>query len=316
MVSLECGEGADSLLLCEEDSSSLVDDAGWFEEEERSGGGGEVMLWGLLPAQSDECLRVMVEKEREYAVGVDYAARLKTGDLDLSERRSAVDWIAKAHAHFGFGPLCAYLAVSYMDRFMSAYELPKGKGWTAQLLAVACLSIAAKMEEAEIPFTMALQARGSKFMFEVKTIQRMELLVLSTLKWRMHAVTPFSFIDSFLNLINGDKHQSRTLLCKSIKLISSTNKGIELLDFRPSEIAGALALSLTDDVQLQRFPLISCYVGKERVMKCLKAMDEMGLIGWVDTLPLALSLFIHYQVGSSFHRQLVVLLLVLFLHIF
>ena len=32
-------------------------------------------------------------------------------------------------------------------------------------------------------------------MFEAKTIQRMELLVLSTLKWRMHPVTPISFFE-------------------------------------------------------------------------------------------------------------------------
>ena len=32
-------------------------------------------------------------------------------------------------------------------------------------------------------------------MFEAKTIQRMELLVLSTLKWRMLPVTPISFFE-------------------------------------------------------------------------------------------------------------------------
>lgn len=32
-------------------------------------------------------------------------------------------------------------------------------------------------------------------MFEAKTVQRMELLVLSGLKWKMSLVTPFSFLD-------------------------------------------------------------------------------------------------------------------------
>ncbi|CAI9772975.1 unnamed protein product [Fraxinus pennsylvanica] len=35
----------------------------------------------------------------------------------------------------------------------------------------------------------------SKYLFEAKTIQRMELLVLSTLKWKMNPVTPISFFD-------------------------------------------------------------------------------------------------------------------------
>lgn len=32
-------------------------------------------------------------------------------------------------------------------------------------------------------------------MFEAKTIMRMELLVLSTLHWKMNPVTPLSFLD-------------------------------------------------------------------------------------------------------------------------
>lgn len=33
------------------------------------------------------------------------------------------------------------------------------------------------------------------YVFEAKTIQRMEILVLSTLKWKMNPVTPLSFLD-------------------------------------------------------------------------------------------------------------------------
>lgn len=35
----------------------------------------------------------------------------------------------------------------------------------------------------------------TKYVFEAKTIQRMELLVLSSLGWRMNPVTPLSFIE-------------------------------------------------------------------------------------------------------------------------
>ena len=68
-----------------------------------------------------------------------------------------------------------------------------------------------------------------KFVFEGKTIQRMELLVLSTLKWKMQACTPFSFIDYFLGNINED-HQppSGSLVSRSIQLILSTIRGLSL----------------------------------------------------------------------------------------
>ncbi|KAK1371302.1 hypothetical protein POM88_037394 [Heracleum sosnowskyi] len=46
-----------------------------------------------------------------------------------------------------------------------------------QLLVIACLSLAAKMEETEVPQCINLQVGESKFLFEAKTIQRMELLV-------------------------------------------------------------------------------------------------------------------------------------------
>lgn len=35
----------------------------------------------------------------------------------------------------------------------------------------------------------------TRYVFEAKTIQRMEVLVLSTLLWKMHPVTPLSFLD-------------------------------------------------------------------------------------------------------------------------
>ena len=36
-------------------------------------------------------------------------------------------------------------------------NLQKGKAWMAQLLAVACLSLAAKMEENDVPLCLDLQ---------------------------------------------------------------------------------------------------------------------------------------------------------------
>ncbi|PQM38648.1 cyclin-D2-1-like [Prunus yedoensis var. nudiflora] len=80
---------------------------------------------GGLPLPSDEYLASMVEKECHHLPGSDYLMRLQSGDLDLGARKQAVDWIGKANAHFSFGPLCQYLSINYLDRFLSAYELPE-----------------------------------------------------------------------------------------------------------------------------------------------------------------------------------------------
>lgn len=45
---------------------------------------------------------------------------------------------------------------------------------------------------------MEMQVEGTKYVFESKTIQRMELLVLSGLQWRMNPVTPVSFLDHII----------------------------------------------------------------------------------------------------------------------
>lgn len=71
------------------------------------------------------------------------------------------------------------------------------KVWAIRLLAVACLSLAAKMEELKAPALS--QFAVDDFIFESKVIQRMELLVLNTLEWKMGSTTPFSFIPHFIS---------------------------------------------------------------------------------------------------------------------
>ncbi|XP_021912230.1 cyclin-D4-2-like isoform X2 [Carica papaya] len=220
-----------------------------------------------LPLQSEECLAMMIEKETQHLPASDYLKKLRNGDFDLNARKEAVDWIGK-----------------------------KGIVWMMQLLAVACLSLAAKMEETEVPVSLDLQVGESKFVFEATTIQRMELLVLGTLNWRMQAVTPFSFLDYFLHKINGDQPQlNATTMSRSIQLISSSIKGIDLLEFRPSEIAAAVAISAllenqTLDLESAISHLAPYIVQKERMLKCMELMkDGSGCIkagiGSVSSVP-------------------------------
>ncbi|MCI02053.1 cyclin D2, partial [Trifolium medium] len=109
------------------------------------------------PLLSDESLKDLVAKECHHLPASDYVNRLKYGDLDLQDRMEAVDWIEKVGVHFGFGPLCLYLAVSFMDRFLSVVEMLKERTWSIQLLAVGCLYLAAKIDETVVPRTVDMQ---------------------------------------------------------------------------------------------------------------------------------------------------------------
>ncbi|KAM6542985.1 hypothetical protein CsatB_007432 [Cannabis sativa] len=89
----------------------------------------------------------------------------------------------------------------------------------------------------------------------------MELLVLSTLKWRMEVVTPFSLLDNFIWKINNDKAPLKTYVQRSIQLILSTVNEIECLEVKPSEVAAAVAIFVlaetkTVDTEVAVFVLI------------------------------------------------------------
>ncbi|KAK6938089.1 Cyclin, C-terminal domain [Dillenia turbinata] len=283
-----------SSLLCAEDNDSIFSDGDVVNVDEvehnRNNRGnvqnqcldGRDEFITVLPVQSDECLSSLCEKENEHLPNMDYLSRLKTGDFEFKARKEAIDWISKVQAHFNFGPLCAYLSINYLDRFLSEYQLPNDKTWMMQLLAVACLSLAAKMEETEVPLSLDLQVGESKFLFEAKTIQRMELLVLSTLKWKMQSVTPFSFIDNFLRKINDDQTTARSMIIQSIPLILSTIKGIDFLEFKPSEVAAAVAISIAGETKKvdteNAISLVIQDVQKERVFKCIGMIHDLSLI--------------------------------------
>nr|AAL83928.1 D-type cyclin [Zea mays] len=288
-----CYDAAASMLLCAEEHSSIL----WYDEEEeeleavgrrrgRSPGYGDDFGADLFPPQSEECVAGLVERERDHMPGPCYGDRLRGGGGCLCVRREAVDWIWKAYTHHRFRPLTAYLAVNYLDRFLSLSEVPDGKDWMTQLLAVACVSLAAKMEETAVPQCLDLQVGDARYVFEAKTVQRMELLVLTTLNWRMHAVTPFSYVDYFLNkLSNGGSTAPRSCwLLQSAELILRAARGTGCVGFRPSEIAAAVAAAVAGDVDDADGVENACcaHVDKERVLRCQEAIGSMASSAAID----------------------------------
>ncbi|KAL5201417.1 hypothetical protein ABZP36_035771 [Zizania latifolia] len=303
-------EMAASILLCAEDSSSIF---GFGEEEDVVVAGKRTRCAGTpapepepscvdFAVPSEECIARLVETEADHMPREDYAARLLGGGLDLRVRTDAVDWIWKVgflffinmscwhrlmtdlwvqidldrqvHCYYNFAPLTACLAVNYLDRFLSLYQLPDGKAWMTQLLSVACLSLAAKMEETNVPYSLDLQVGDARHVFEAKTIQRMELLVLSTLKWRMQAVTPFSYVGYFLHQLNGGNAPSTRSVLRSTELVLRVARGTKFLDFRPSEIAAAIAAAVAG---LGEEDHTACsHVNKARVSRCREVIQAMA----------------------------------------
>lgn len=62
-------------------------------------------------------------------------------------------------------------------------------------------------------------------MFEAKAIQRMELLVLSTLQWKMNPVTPISFFDHIIRRLGLKTHLHWEFLERCGRLLLSVIAG-------------------------------------------------------------------------------------------
>jgi cyclin D3, plant len=133
-------------------------------------------------------------------------------------RRDMVKWVTCAVSMHGFTTQTALLSVNYLDRcFLNGVlQLQHDKPWMGRLAAVACLSLAAKVEETQVPLLLDLQLQvtweektgtdaGAGFLFEAKTVRRMELLVLSALQWRLNSVTALSFIQPLVSLLCSEK---------------------------------------------------------------------------------------------------------------
>lgn len=169
----------------------------------------------------------------------------KTIQIDPSlavARRSAVEWMLKVNAHYSFSALTAVLAVDYLDRFLSCFHFQRDKPWMSQLAAVACISLAAKVEETQVPLLLDLQVEDSRYLFEAKTIKKMELLVLSTLQWRMNPVTPFSFVDYISRRLGFKDHICWEILWQCERTILSVILESDFMSFLPSVMATATML--------------------------------------------------------------------------
>ncbi|KAK8716623.1 hypothetical protein V6N13_043928 [Hibiscus sabdariffa] len=168
-----------------------------------------------------------------------------------SARLDAIEWIFNTRETFGFQVHTAYLAVTYFDRFISIRSIDEGKLWAVRLLSIACLSLAVKMEECKV--AVLSEFHTEDYEFQSKVIQRMELLVLSTLEWKMNSITPFSYLHYFIRKLHAESNpkglisKAPELIIAIIKELNASNAEINSADYRPSTIAAAAVLAASNN---------------------------------------------------------------------
>lgn len=200
-------------------------------------------------------------------------------DSRFSIRRTALSLIAQAKFSYGLDPFLVYLSVNYVDRFLSKQEILDTRPWIPHILVVASLSLAAKMRNSNSSLLHTVLQREGDFVFDAQSVQRMEKIILALLQWRMRSITPFSFLQYFLSLLNiQDSTLSQSLNTRASDIIFNVQHDLKLLEHKPSIIAASALLSAIQDLDPLTFPsskttISSCeFVNRDALLECLDMM--------------------------------------------
>uniref|UniRef100_A0A0A9HPL7 Cyclin-like domain-containing protein n=1 Tax=Arundo donax TaxID=35708 RepID=A0A0A9HPL7_ARUDO len=288
MVTAEAAEDCSACafsLICEEDCADLgdgvvVDDGEVFSHYNACDDDEEEYVEHLVFKETSFCSSADADADEE---DEDYPAAAADEEWFREARLAAVKWILETRGCFGFGHRTAYLAIAYFDGFCLRRRVDRAAmPWAARLLSVACVSVAAKMEECRAPALSEFDAGGC-YEFCPASIRRMELLVLSTLGWRMGAVTPFDYLPCFssrLHQHDGGDHGGARVALKAIGFVFATAEAGSVLDHRPSTVAAAAILAASYGPLLTKEELDSkmsylspsCLIEKEHVHACYSMM--------------------------------------------
>ncbi|XP_054810910.1 putative cyclin-D6-1 isoform X2 [Prosopis cineraria] len=193
--------------------------------------------------------------ESDHVPPQTYFHTLKSRDFDITVRREVISSISQ-----------------------------QPKSWIHRLLAVSCLSLAAKMMKTEFSVS-DIQGEGG-IIFERRTVRRMESLILGALQWRMRSITPFSFIPFFIALFRlKDLQLGQVLKDRATEIIIRSQREIRLLEFKPSIVAASALLSASQVLLPLQYPCFlraishCAYVNKESILKCNNVIQDITMEG-------------------------------------
>lgn len=181
----------------------------------------------------------------------------------LPYRRYLVDWMSDVGEQCRLHNSTVHCSVLYLDKLFRSRDIPRSQ-W--QLLATACISVAAKYEEAEehcpaIPDLLQLTKLSAAGHTSL-SFREGELEVLRYLGWRLRAIPPLHFIGYFLSkgaTFEDDMWQGRALIEKIPKYVRKyaeffcnlTLQEYTFQQYLPSKLAAAILLASRVALQLQ-----------------------------------------------------------------
>lgn len=165
------------------------------------------------------------------AVLPTYLTTLHDGCLQAGWRHQVVEWLFDVGAEFNLSRTCTFAAVQLLDRFLSVQAVRHGE---LQMLALACCVVASKVHDTT-PIRMGDIDVWFADIASAVDIAKVELVLLSTLKWDLHATTALDFGSRFCGLI-ADAALADAVMAEVHKLVFVAACDYSMLRCTPSEV--------------------------------------------------------------------------------
>ncbi|XP_024380949.1 cyclin-A1-4 [Physcomitrium patens] len=222
-----------------------------------------------------EHLRVAEVKRRPKA---DFMESMQQ-DINPTMRGILVDWLVEVAEEYKLFPDTLYLAVSFIDRYLSAHVVTRQR---LQLLGVACMLIAAKYEEICTPQVEEF-CNITDNTYCREEVLEMEREVLNVLKFELTTPTTLTFLRRFTRAAQTSyKAPTLSLEFLGSYLAELTLLEYEFLPFLPSMIAASsvyLAKITLDSSTCPWDATLQHYTGyrPSELEHCVKAIHELQL---------------------------------------
>lgn len=149
-------------------------------------------------AEADEVWKLMCRQDEKGSLDRDPSMLQRHKGIQTRMRAILLDWLIEVCEVYKLRRETYYLAVDYIDRYLTnvLHSILKNH---LQLIGITCLFIAAKVEEIYPP-------KLSEFSYVTDgacaedDILRQELLILSTLQWRICPVTAVGWVSLYMQI--------------------------------------------------------------------------------------------------------------------
>ncbi|XP_078396214.1 cyclin-A2 [Cetorhinus maximus] len=183
-----------------------------------------------LPEYADDIHKYLREMELKCRPKAGYMK--KQPDITNSMRAILVDWLVEVGEEYKLQNETLYLAVNYIDRFLSSMSVLRGK---LQLVGTAAMLLASKFEEIYPPEVVEF-VYITDDTYTKKQVLRMEHLILKVLSFDLAAPTINQFLNQYVGREKASsKVESLSMYLAELSLIDSET----FLKYLPSVLAAS-----------------------------------------------------------------------------